>query len=82
MNNYTKEPNIVWSTNTEYLDIMLKEKNKEELLSKSISHSICELAFIKRQLTREDFNIDEVLEIINNFIFEKKEQVELLEKEV
>lgn len=77
-----QEPNVVWSTNSEYLNIMLKEKTKEKLLSKSISHNMCELAFIKRQLLREDFNSDikviGVLEIIDNFLSEKKEQVKLL----
>lgn len=78
------ELNVVWSVNPEYLDIMLKEKTKEKLLSKNISHNMCELAFIKRQLLREDFNSDikviGVLEIIDNFLSEKKDQVNLLEE--
>ena len=68
----------IWGTPEEYLDIILLEKNREELLAKVFGHSVCDLAFIKMMLKRinKDLktkgDIDYIEEYLDKLISEKK----------
>ena len=72
-----KERNEIWNTQEEYLNILLKEKNKEKALLKYLGHSVCDLAIIKRKLRALD-NLEDIDLYVDELITEKRSLINIL----